>query len=75
MSASTLISAAQQCDFGGQVDAEVKQQLISGNREPRICQELILMADTETLENVLKRTKQLETNVCEQGGSVTGQQQ
>ena len=66
--ASTLISAAQQCDFGGQVDAEVKQQLISGIREPRICQELLLMADTETLENVLKRAKQLETSVCEQGG-------
>ena len=44
--ASTLNSAAQQCDFGGQVDAEVKQQLISGIHEPRICQELLLMADT-----------------------------
>ena len=53
--ASTLISAAQQRDFGGQVDVEVQQQLISGIREPRICQELLLMADTETLENVLKR--------------------
>ena len=52
---STLISAAQQCDFGGQVDAEIKQQLISGIREPRIRQELLLMTDTETLENVLKR--------------------
>ena len=66
--AGTLISAAQQCDFGGQVDAEVKQQLISGIREPRICQELLFMADTETLENVLKRAKQMETSVCEQGG-------
>ena len=65
---STLISAAQQCDFGGQVDGEVKQQLISGIREPRICQELLLMADTETLQYVLKRAKKLETSVCEQGG-------
>ena len=68
---TSLRSAAVECQFGGQLDTELKQQLISGVSDPRICQELLMLPDSATLEACITKAKTLESSVTEQGG-ITG---
>ena len=64
---SNLKSMANECSFGATLNEEVKQQLISGVRQAKICQELLLIADTKTLEELIQKAKQMEWSISEQG--------
>ena len=68
---SMLHAKAGECEYGGQYDAEIKQQLISGVRDSRICQELLMLDETKTLDNCVTKATAMEASVCEQGG-ITG---
>ena len=75
---SILKSTSKECNFGAAEESEIKQQLISGVRDPKIFRELLLMDETATLENVITKAKQMEWSASEQGfmtgtsGSDTG---
>ena len=64
---SVLKSSSKECNFGAAANDEIKQQLISGVRDPKICQELLLMDETATLENVITKAKQKKWSASEQG--------
>jgi hypothetical protein len=63
---STLHAASKECGFGARLENEVKQQLISGIKDSRICQELLMLDEEATLEQCVTRAKTLESSVCDQ---------
>lgn len=65
---SVLHTSASECEYAANYDNEIKQQLISGVRDSRICQELLMLDEKTTLEACVTKAVAMEASVCEQGG-------